>query len=72
MAEALNVSRQTINSYEVARRRIPVTILPVLAQMFGISVDELLGTATQMAAKRRGPDSKLQRQLEQIRQLPRT
>lgn len=72
MAEALNVSQQTINSYEVARRRIPVTALPVLAQLFEVSVDELLGTAARPAAKKRGPDSKLQQQIEQIRQLPRT
>jgi hypothetical protein len=35
-------------------------------------VDELLGTATRSAAKKRGPDSKLQQQIEQIRQLPKT
>lgn len=72
LAETLNVSQQTINSYEVARRRFPVSALPALAQLFGITVDELLGTANKQAAKKRGPDSKLQQQIEQIRQLPRT
>ena len=31
MAELLGVSQQTINSYEVGRRRIPVSALPTLA-----------------------------------------
>jgi hypothetical protein len=51
---------------------LPVTALPVLAQLFEVSVDELLGTAARPAARKCGPDSKLQQQIEQIRQLPRT
>ncbi len=61
-----------INSYEVARRRIPVSALPTLAQMLSISIDELLGEATKSKKSKRGPASKLQQQIEQIRQLPRT
>ena len=38
MADALGVSQQTINSYEVARRRIPVSALPILAQLFNINI----------------------------------
>lgn len=72
MAETLGVSQQTVNSYEVARRRIPVSALPTLAQLLDTSVDELLGTAKKTTSKKRGPDSKLQQQIEQIRQLPRT
>ena len=70
MADALGVSQQTINSYEVARRRIPVSALPILAQLFSMSIDELLGKQSQSNSKR-GPASKLQRQVEQISQLPR-
>jgi hypothetical protein len=29
-----------INSYEVARRRVPVSALPILARLFGVTVDE--------------------------------
>jgi len=71
MAEALGVSQQTINSYEVARRRIPVSALPVLARLFRLSIDELLGESTMAAKGKRGPASKLQQQVEQISQLPR-
>jgi len=72
MADALGVSQQTINSYEVARRRIPVSALPILAQLFNMSIDELLGKQTKLSNGKRGPASKLQRQVEQISQLPRS
>jgi len=71
MAEALGVSQQTINSYEVARRRIPVSNLPKLASLLRISIDDLLGSATKLTNAKRGPASRLQQQIEQIRQLPR-
>jgi len=71
MAEALGVSQQTVNSYEVARRRIPVSTLPTLARLLNASIDELLGVATKQASSKRGPASRLQQQIEQIRSLPR-
>jgi len=43
MADELGVSQQTVNSYEVARRRVPVSALPILAKIFDITIDELLG-----------------------------
>ena len=39
-------------------------MLPALAQLFGISVDELVGLKD--TATKRGPMSKLQRQIEQV------
>ncbi len=72
MADALGVSQQTINSYEVARRRIPVSALPILAQLFNLSIDELLGKQSKQTNGKRGPASKLQRQIEQISSLPRS
>jgi len=70
MAQTLGVSQQTINSYEVGRRRIPVSALPTLARSLGVSLEELLGEDAG-AAKRRGPAPKLQQQIERITQLPR-
>ncbi|MCP4043667.1 MAG: helix-turn-helix transcriptional regulator [Gammaproteobacteria bacterium] len=72
MAGTLGVSQQTVNSYEVARRRIPVSALPILARLLSMSIDELLGETSKPANGKRGPASKLQQQIEQIRQLPRT
>jgi len=71
MAEALGVSQQTITSYEVARRRIPVSALPVLARLLAISVDELLGEPARKTNGKRGPTPKLQQQMERVSLLPR-
>ncbi len=43
LAEKLNVSQSTITSWENGNRRPDLDFLPILAQLFGISVDELLG-----------------------------
>jgi len=71
LAETLDVSQQTINSYEVTRRRIPVSALPVLAGLFDVSVDERLGAGNKKPAKPR-PSSKLQQQLNRVMALPRS
>jgi transcriptional regulator with XRE-family HTH domain len=71
MAKTLGVSQQTINSYEVGRRRIPVSALSTLARSLGVSLEELLGEESAAAAKKRGPAPKLQQQIERIQRLPR-
>jgi len=72
MADALGVSQQTVNSYEVARRRIPASALPTLAKLLSASIDELiLGDVAKPGAAKRGPTPKLQQKLEQVRTLPR-
>jgi len=71
MAKALGVSQQTLASYEVGRRRIPVSMLPALAKSLRIQIDVLLDEAANPPAKR-GPTPKWQQQIETIAQLPRT
>ncbi len=70
LAELLNVSQQTINAYEVGRRRMPVSSLPPIARYLGVSVEELIGEPASPAAKKRGPTPKIQQQLERIQRLP--
>ena len=70
LAEALGVSQQTLQSYEVGRRRIPVSALPVVAQTLSVSLEELFGQARQAARSKRGPASKLEHHLERISALP--
>jgi transcriptional regulator with XRE-family HTH domain len=70
LAEALGVSQQTVNAYEVGRRRMPVSSVPTLARLFGVSVEELLGEPLSAATRKRGPTPKLQQQIERITQLP--
>jgi transcriptional regulator with XRE-family HTH domain len=69
VADALEIAQQTYANYEVARARPAVSMLPTLAQLFGISVDELLGLHKIGAAKR-GPTPLLQKQIERLNSLP--
>lgn len=70
LAEALGVSQQTMQSYEVGRRRIPVSALPVVASTLAVSLEELFGQTKPAARSKRGPASKLEQQLEAITKLP--
>ena len=69
LAETLGISQQMVASYEVGRRRIPVSMLPSLAQTLKVQTDALLGNETKAKAKR-GPTPKWQQQIEAIAQLP--
>ena len=69
VADALEIPQQTYANYEVARARPAVSMLPTLAQLFGVSVDELLGLHKNGAGKR-GPTPLLQKQIERLNRLP--
>lgn len=68
LAQTLDVSQQTSTAYEVGRRRIQVSALPVIAQTLGVTVEALVAEAPKPG--KRGPAPKLQQQLERISQLP--
>lgn len=70
LAATLGVSQQTVASWEVGRRGVPVSMLPALARTLGTNVEELVGDDSTRPA-RRGPAPKLQQQIERISQLPR-
>ena len=70
LADELGVAQQTLAHYEVGRARMPVSLLPTLAQLFGIGVDELLGLKN--GKGKRGPAPMLQRQIERLSRLPKT
>jgi len=69
LAETLGISQQMVASYEVGRRRIPVSMLPSLAHALKVQTDALLGNETKTRSKR-GPASQLQRSIERISELP--
>jgi transcriptional regulator with XRE-family HTH domain len=72
LADALGIAQQQLASYEVGRRRVPVSLLPRLARALNGSIEELIGEeAPQSAPGRRGPPSRIQVQLERIQALPR-
>jgi transcriptional regulator with XRE-family HTH domain len=69
LAGQLGISQQHMASFEKGIRKVPASILPMLAQFFSISTDELVGLKS--PAAKRGPMPKLQRQIEQVSNLPR-
>jgi transcriptional regulator with XRE-family HTH domain len=72
LAEDLEVSQQTVNSYETGRRRIPVSMLPRIAKRLGVAVEILIGDDSTASARKRGPAPKLQQQMDRITRLPKT
>ncbi|MGH8208808.1 MAG: helix-turn-helix domain-containing protein [Steroidobacteraceae bacterium] len=71
LAELLALTQQMVASYEVGRRRVPVSLLPAVAEALAVSVEQLIGTPSTQPAKR-GPTPKLQQQMERIQRLPKT
>ncbi len=71
LAEALGVSQQTLQSYEVGRRRIPVSALPTVAHTLSVSLDVLFGDEPSARARsKRGPASRLAQQFDAVSLLP--
>ena len=69
LGELLSASQQTVAHYEAARLRVPASMLPHLAKIFGVGVDDLIGQPSKPASKR-GPAPKLQRHMERLSLLP--
>jgi len=68
LGEALGLDQTAVASYEIGRRRVPLSLLAPLAKALGVSVAELV--EDEKGPGKRGPAPKLQRQLEQVTQLP--
>lgn len=68
LADLLGTAQQQIASYEVARLKVPASMLPRLARALGVSLEALVGE-TEPPAKR-GPTPKLQQQVERLSRLP--
>ena len=66
LADTLGIAQQTFAHYEVGRARMPVSLLPTLAKIFGVAVDELLGLRNSWGNGKRGPAPKFHKQLEHI------
>lgn len=72
LAEILEISQQTMAHYEVGRLRVAVSMLPTLARILAVSVEDLVDVPVDNKKCKRGPASRLQRQIEQIGLLPKT
>lgn len=71
VADRLGIALQAFAHYEGGRLRLPASLLPLLAQMLGLTVDELLGLNVRPKGKR-GPTPRLQQQIDRISHLPKT
>ena len=70
LADMLGIVQQSYAQYETGRARIQVAMLPKLARYLGLTMDELMGINAGAKIKP-GPSSKLELQIERLRQLPR-
>jgi len=72
LADILGISQQTMAHYEGGHLRISVELLTTLAKVVSVPVEDLIGEKTATKNKKRGPTSALQRQIEEIRLMPRS
>jgi transcriptional regulator with XRE-family HTH domain len=72
LADTLGIAQQTLAHYEVARLRVPASMLPTLGEIFKVPMDVLVGRPVTTSGSKRGPASQLQRSIERISELPKT
>lgn len=72
VARSLNVSQQAVQSWEAGKRRIQISLLPAVAEIFQVSLEELLKDGERKVTRKRGPVSRLEQQFQQIGQLPKS
>lgn len=68
LAEALGIPQRTVSFYEREAHYIPSTLLGSLADVFGVSIEDIVGANP--ATKKRGPKSKLERLFDSVKSLP--
>lgn len=70
LAGMIGIPQRTLSFYETGAENLPSGLVPALAQALGVTVEEILGIPNEKTTKR-GPKSKLERQLDAVRRLPR-
>ena len=68
VAAQLGISQQAYARYEANQRKIPLDLIPQIAEALGVSVEDLLGISE--ASRKRGPQSQLERCFKEIQTLP--
>jgi len=70
LAGLVSIPQRTLSFYETTAENIPSGLIPVLAEVLGVTVEEILGISNKKS--KRGPKTKLERQLDYVRLLPRS
>jgi transcriptional regulator with XRE-family HTH domain len=68
LGNRIGVTQQVIASYETASRQIPAWRVPELASALDMPLESLMGI--RIPGEKRGPKSKIEKQLDEVRQLP--
>ncbi len=71
LAAMVGVPQRTLSFYETDAENLPSSLVPALANALGVPVEGILGIPDEKTAKR-GPKSKIERQLDAVRRLPRS
>jgi len=69
LAEKIGITQRSLCSYEIARNSLPISLLPVFANFFKISVEELLSQPTK-SLDGRTRSVRILKSLETIEQMP--
>lgn len=69
LADQLGIAQQSYAHYEVGRVRMPIWMLPQIAQALGVGPEDLIGTSSRRQGKR-GPTPQLQQKIERLSTLP--
>lgn len=69
LAPKIGISQRMLAYYEKQTDRPPATLVPVLAQVLGVSADELLGIKP-LKSEDNPTDPRLRRRLKKLEQLP--
>ena len=70
LAALIGIPQRTLSFYETDAESIPSSLIPMLAEALGVTVEDVLGVSDPKT--KRGPKSKLERQLDAVRRLPRS
>lgn len=72
LARALGVSQQTVFAYELGDRRVTLPLVPKLAKVLAVTIEELIGVTAPVRtrASRRSP--KIERHAKRIQRLTKT
>ncbi|MEO5367882.1 MAG: helix-turn-helix domain-containing protein [Magnetococcus sp. WYHC-3] len=70
LGNRIGVTQQVIASYETASRQIPAWRVPELSSALDMPLESLMGM--KIPGEKRGPKSKIEKQLDEVRQLPKT
>lgn len=72
LARALGVSQQTVFAYELGDRRVTVPLIPNLAKVLAVTVEELIGITSPPRARAPRRSPKVLRHAKRIQQLSKT